>query len=46
MIGIWWKDQAGVNWLDLSEKEKLTATDKFFSRKKDSRDWSKVVMEL
>jgi len=46
LIGIWWKEQTGENWLDLSPKEKQTASDKFFLRKQDLRDWSNVVIEI
>lgn len=46
MIGIWWKEKTGTNWLELSEKDKQTAGEQFFSKEKDSRDWSSVVIEL
>jgi len=46
MIGIWWKENTGTNWLELSEQDKQNAGDKFFSRNKDSRNWSNEVIEL
>ncbi len=46
MIGIWWKEQAGEDWLGLSQEEKRVAGERFYSREKEEVDWSDVVIEI
>ena len=36
MIGIWWKDKTGEDWLELSQEKKIVAGDSYFSRTQDN----------
>ena len=46
MIGIWWKEKTGNNWLELSQKEKKIVSDSYFSRDQGITDWKNVLIEL
>ena len=46
LIGIWWREQTGENWLELSQEEKRRAGERFFMRRLDEKYWSNVVIEL
>jgi hypothetical protein len=45
LVGIWWKEETGENWLELSQEEKKAAGDRFYERS-HARDWSDVVIEI
>jgi len=45
LIGIWWKEQSGKDWIGLSENEKKKAGDEFYQRS-HSKKWEDVVLEI
>ena len=46
LIGIWWKEQTGENWVDLSQEEKKSASERFYLREQNGIDWSNVIIEI
>jgi hypothetical protein len=45
LVGIFWKEKTGGNWLEASEEEKKTAGDEFYQESKE-KDWSNIVIEI
>jgi len=45
LIGIWWREQSGKDWLGLTEKEKKEAGDEFYQRS-NIKKWKDVVIEI
>ena len=46
LIGIWWKENSGESWLELSQEKKKVIGDSYFSRAQDEVDWSSIVIEI
>ena len=45
LVGIWWKEETGEDWMELSQEEKKSAGEKFYERLQ-MKEWSKVVIEI
>jgi hypothetical protein len=43
LIGIWWKQKMGENWLELSQDMKMKISKEFYGKR---RDWKKEVLEI
>jgi hypothetical protein len=45
LIGIWWKEHSGQDWMDLSETQKKQAGDQFYQRP-SAKKWKDEILEI